>query len=139
MGFLAELNSTHENKNGVIPMLELTASTGVAAVTGVTLVGLLSGLDTGVVIGAFAGAVVFVLSATEFRIWKRVVFFVVAFVLGILTAGFSTAMLSTVIPASVMVEKPIGALVSSATIVWILIAVISKAKNSTFKLKGDGK
>ncbi|MEG2433746.1 MAG: putative holin, partial [Acinetobacter sp.] len=127
------------NKNGVIPMLELTASTGVAAVTGVTLVGLLSGLDTGVVIGAFAGAVVFVLSATEFRIWKRVVFFVVAFVLGILTAGFSTAMLSTVIPASVMVEKPIGALVSSATIVWILIAVIAKAKNSTFKLKGDGK
>lgn len=120
-------------------MLELTASTGVAAVTGVTLVGLLSGLDTGVVIGAFVGAVVFVLSATEFRIWKRVVFFVVAFVLGILTAGFSTAMLSTVIPASVMVEKPIGALVSSATIVWILIAVIAKAKNSTFKLKGDGK
>lgn len=57
-------------------MLEPTTSTGAAtaAVTGVTLVGLLSGLDAGVVIGAFAGAVVFVLSATEFPIWKRLAF-----------------------------------------------------------------
>ena len=122
-------------------MLEPTTSTGAAtaAVTGVTLVGLLSGLDAGVVIGAFAGAVVFVLSASEFPIWKRLAFFIVAFVLGVLTANFSTSVLSTVAPESVTVEKPIGALVSSATIVWILIAVISRAKNPTFNFRGGGK
>ncbi len=40
--------------------------------TGVTIAGVLSGVDDGVLIGAFAGAVIFVLSATEFALFKKV-------------------------------------------------------------------
>lgn len=122
-------------------MLEPTTGVGAAtlAVTGVTLVGLLSGLDAGVVIGSFAGAVVFVLSASEFPIWKRLVFFGISFVLGVLTAGFAASMISTVTPDSVSVEKPIGALVASASVVRILMFIISKSSNPTLNFKGGDK
>ncbi|HCU14677.1 holin [Hafnia phage yong2] len=113
--------------------------TASAALTGVTFVGLLSGVDAGVVIGAFAGAVVFVLSATEFPIWKRLVFFGISFVLGVLTAGFAASMISTVTPDSVVVEKSIGALVASATVVRILMVIISRSSNPTLNFKGGGK
>ncbi|MEG1466318.1 MAG: phage holin family protein [Hafnia sp.] len=122
-------------------MLEPTTGVGAGtlAVTGVTLVGLLSGLDAGVVIGSFAGAVVFVLSASEFPIWKRLVFFGISFVLGVLTAGFAASMISTVTPDSVSVEKPIGALVASASVVRILMFIISKSSNPTLNFKGGDK
>lgn len=122
-------------------MLEPTTGAGAAtlAVTGVTLVGLLSGLDAGVVIGSFAGAVVFVLSASEFPIWKRLVFFGISFILGVLTAGFAASMISTVTPDSVAVEKPIGALVASASVVRVLMFIISKSSNPTLNFKGGDK
>lgn len=104
-----------------------------------TFVGLWSGADAGVVIGAFAGAVVFVLSAAEFPVWKRLLFFIVSFVMGILGAGFTASIIDAFLPDQVVVDKPIGALVAAASVISLLLFIISKAKNPpTLNLKGGG-
>lgn len=96
------------------------------AVTGVTLVGLLSGINAGEAIAASAGAVVFLISATDFPIWKRMLLFFVSIAVGYFASGFAAALLSTILPSSISVEKPIGALVASASAVRVLMLFAAK-------------
>lgn len=109
-------------------MTEPLTGTGAAtaAVTGVTLVGLVSGLDAGEAIAAAAGAVVFLISASDFPIWKRLLLFFVSMVVGYFASGFAAALLTAVLPSSITVEKPIGALVASASAVRVLMLFAAK-------------
>ncbi|EOV3348746.1 phage holin family protein [Edwardsiella piscicida] len=110
------------------------------ALAGVTFVGIFSGADAGVVIAAFAGAVVFVLSAVEFPAWKRIAFGFVSFMMGVIAAGFTASIIDWFLPDQVVVDKPIGALVASACVIWVLMFIISKAKNPPpLNFKGGGK
>ena len=59
-----------------------------------TKVNIYPGLDAGSVIAAFAGAVIFVLSAVDFPIWKRLLLFLVSVVVGVQVAGFTALALS---------------------------------------------
>ncbi|EOV0986254.1 putative holin, partial [Edwardsiella piscicida] len=98
------------------------------------------GADAGVVIAAFAGAVVFVLSAVEFPAWKRIAFGFVSFLMGVIAAGFTASIIDWFLPDQVVVDKPIGALVASACVIWVLMFIISKAKNPPpLNFKGGGK
>lgn len=61
-----------------------TASVVVLGAAGAGFAGLLTGIDLLAAIGAFAGALVFFTTTEELPVWKRVVFFLVSFVMGYL-------------------------------------------------------
>ncbi|EHY2961524.1 hypothetical protein K4B62_004683, partial [Escherichia coli] len=84
--------------------------------------GLYSGMDAGVVIGAFAGAVIFVLSAHDIRLLKRWAYFTVAFAIGILGADFMSSLLSGII-GDREVDRSVGAMFSSAGLVGVLVTI----------------
>lgn len=104
-------------------------STGAAAastVTGITLVSLFGPLDGPTVIGAFAGASIFIASARDFRIWWRLFLGTISFAIGIIAAPFSADLIESVIPHTTSVGTPIGALIASAAVVRILMLLSSK-------------
>ncbi|HGM5575426.1 putative holin [Serratia ureilytica] len=105
-------------------MAEPVGTTGAAttALTGVTVVGLLSGVDSGVLIGAFAGAVIFVMSATEFSWIKKFALFVASLLVGILAAPFAADVITWATPAGIEAHEPVGALVASAIAVRLLMS-----------------
>ncbi|WP_140918197.1 putative holin [Limnobaculum xujianqingii] len=110
-----------------------TSTTATASVlTGATLAGLLSGIDPGVIIAAFAGSVIFVLSAIDFPLWQRAFLFFVSMALGIYGADFVAHIISTILSvplrSQITVSAPVGAAVSSASSVRILM-VFSKKPN----------
>lgn len=125
-------------------MTEPLTGTGAAtaAVTGVTLVGLVSGLDAGSVIAAFAGAVIFVLSAVDFPIWKRLLLFAASIVIGVVASGFAAELMTSLIPGKIVVDKSVGALLASAAAVRVLMLLAVKPSDQTSLLdrfRGGGK
>ncbi|EMW1017629.1 hypothetical protein AAEK50_004562 [Serratia marcescens] len=93
-----------------------------ATLTGVTVAGLLSGVDSGVLIGAFAGAVIFVMSASEFSLLRKLALFVASWLVGILAAPFTAAIITWATPADIEAHAPVGALVASAIAVRLLMS-----------------
>ena len=119
----------------------LTTGTGVAtaAVTGVTLVSLFGPLDGPTVIGAFAGAAIFVASASDFQIWWRLFLGGLSFAVGLIAAPFTASLIEALAPKNASVDMPIGALVASAAVVRILMALSSKDGPSIFsRFRGGG-
>ena len=114
-----------------------TTLTGGAAVAAAT--GWWAGLDSGVVIGAFAGAVFFVISSTELTLKARAGYFFVSFIFGVLCAPYAAKLIALLIPVSVdksgaMMEAPValGALVAAAIAIKVLLAL--STANMTGKL-----
>ncbi|EIV5186963.1 putative holin [Serratia marcescens] len=93
-----------------------------ATLTGVTVAGLLSGVDSGVLIGAFAGAVIFVMSASEFSLLRKLALFVASWLVGILAAPFTAAIITWATPSDIEAHAPVGALVASAIAVRLLMS-----------------
>lgn len=119
----------------------LTTGTGVAtaAVTGVTLVSIFGPLDGPTVIGAFAGAAIFVASASDFQIWWRLFLGGLSFAVGLIAAPFTASLIEAIAPKNASVDMPIGALVASAAVVRILMALSSKDGPSIFsRFRGGG-
>lgn len=119
----------------------LTTGTGVAtaAVTGVTLVSIFGPLDGPTVIGAFAGAAIFIASASDFRIWWRLFLGGLSFAVGLIAAPFAAGLIEAITPHSTAVDLPIGAMVASAAVVRILMALSSKDGPSIFsRFRGGG-
>lgn len=122
-------------------MTEPVTGTGVAtaAVTGVTLVSLFGPLDGPTVIGAFAGAAIFIASASDFRIWWRLTLGALSFAVGLIAAPFTAGLIDAVTPQSASVGMPIGALVASAAAVRALMAFSSKDGPSIIsRFRGGG-
>jgi hypothetical protein len=98
------------------------SSTGAATtLTSFSFFGTLSGLDYGVVFGAFAGAVYYVATAVDLTIPRRVVYFLVSYIAGVLCAGLLGSKLAFLTGYS---GKPLDALVAviiSALVIKILI------------------
>ena len=113
-----------------------------AAVTGVSLLALFPGLDAGAVLGAFAGAAVFVMSSSELTTRRKLAFLALAFVAGLIAAPMASALLATILPDRVQVSAGVGALLASALVIKVLIRLINKADNPAdllSSLKGGGK
>lgn len=122
-------------------MTEPVTGTGIAtaAVTGVTLVSLFGPLDGPTVIGAFAGAAIFVAMAGDFRIWLRLFLGGISFAVGLIAAPFTADLIGKVLPHSKDVDLPIGALVASAAVVRILMWISSKDGPSLLsRFRGGG-
>lgn len=118
-------------------MSEPNSGTGaaVAAVTGVTIVGVFSNLDPAVVVGAFAGAAVFVLSSNDLSNFKKVWMFASSFLAGMFSAEFFAdvieAFLSVLPGKHIEVGDTIGALVGGAVAVRLLMYLIAKSSDPT--------
>lgn len=106
-----------------------TSSTAAIAVTGVGAISLLPGVDAATVLGAFAGAAVFALNSDELSTGKKVAFLALSIVMGCLAAPLAASLLGRVLPAGTEVSHGVGALVASAVLVKLLLALIRLADN----------
>ncbi|QRQ88516.1 putative holin [Cupriavidus oxalaticus] len=106
------------------------STTAALAVTSVGAITLLPGVDAATVLGAFAGAAVFVLNADEMSTPKKLAFLVLSMVAGCLAAPLAAALIAKALPTDTAVSHGVGALVASAVLVKILLALIRLAGNS---------
>lgn len=100
-----------------------------AMITSASVIGVVSGLDAGVVIGAFSGAVVFVLVAADMSLWRKLTMFAVSFLLGIISAEFVAGLVNSVSPVEVKAGAPVGAMIAGAMVVRVLMGLSSDTGN----------
>ncbi len=100
-----------------------------ASLLATILVSLFPGIDAGIAMGAFAGAVVFVLSAKDISNLGKMGYFVVAFIAGIAGATTGTSLLTWLLPSHVVVTPSIGAVITAAISVKLLLWLIGQAGN----------
>lgn len=107
------------------PLSAATATT--VTLTSVTFASLFAGTDAGVYVGAFTGAVVYVLSSQELSRFAQVGYFIASFLLGVLGADFTTAVLGHLLgkylPDGVEIGSWLGATITAAVGVCILISL----------------
>lgn len=107
------------------PVSAVTATT--ITLTSVTFASLFADTPAGVYVGAFAGAVVYVLSSQELSRFAQFGYFIASFLLGIVGAEFTTAVINEVmekwLPDGVAVGNWLGATVAAAVGVGFLIAL----------------
>lgn len=110
-------------------MTEPATTYATTATIGVALLSLFPGVDAAVVMGAFSGAVVFVMASDDLALVKRAVFFVISFVAGCLAARLFATGLRAIVPERVEVSPAVGALIASAIIVRLLLWLIRRAEH----------
>ncbi|MFQ6256129.1 hypothetical protein HB991_13625 [Yersinia mollaretii] len=118
----------------------LTTAGATAVLGGTALVGFWSGLDAEVVLGAFAGTVIFVTSAVEFPIKRRLILSLVSFIIGIITYRPVAAFIIDFLPTGYdRGADAAGALLSAVIAVRLLMAFYGRAGNpgAIFKRGGD--
>lgn len=88
--------------------------------------------DPDIIIGAFAGSIVFVASAVDFMFWTRLMLFTASIFIGITTSSFSSQVLSLVInkilSADLQVPPALGAAISAAAAVRLLMYLSLRPK-----------
>jgi hypothetical protein len=94
-----------------------------AALAGVTFFGVLSGLDYDVVFGAFAGAVYYVATVADLTASRRVAYFLVSYIAGVLCAGLVGSKLAVWTGYSDKPLDALGAVLISALAIKILTFV----------------
>lgn len=109
-------------------MAEPVSSTAITgSIWAVTLLSLFPGVESAVVLGAFAGAVVFVLSSSDLGLLAKAASFVVSFIAGCIGAGFMAGVISALTPSAVQVSTGVGALLAASLAVKLLLWLIRKA------------
>lgn len=117
--------------------LPVSRATETAVVGGATIIGLLSGPDAvDVFIGAFIGSVIFVISAKDYPLLIRVLLCLVSFVVGLISCDFFASLISAFLPGSVSTSRMIGAIVSSAVSVRLLMALTQRASDPDVLRRG---
>lgn len=111
------------------PVTATTSTIANASLLGAILVSLFPGIDAGIVMGAFAGAVVFVLSAHDIRNLAKVGYFVVAFICGMAGAATGTSVLVWLLPERITVTPSVAAVIIAAISVKLLLWLIGQANN----------
>ncbi|ATM78798.1 hypothetical protein CRN79_24515 [Serratia fonticola] len=117
--------------------LPVSRATETAVVGGATLLGLLSGPDAAdVFIGAFIGSVIFVISAKDYTLFIRVLLCFASFVVGVISCDFFASLISAFLPGNVSATRMIGAIVSSAVSVRLLMALTQRASDPDVLRRG---
>lgn len=106
-------------------MSEPLSGTGAAAtaLTGVSLYGLLTGADYGVLFGAFVGATYYIASANDLSHIRRIAYFFVSYLSGVLCSGLVGSYLTH---WTGYADKPLdalGAVIVSALAIKALTAI----------------
>lgn len=103
-----------------------------AGLMGASLFGLATGLDYGVVFGAFAGAVFYVATAVKISRLRLVGYFFTSFTVGVLGAGLVGARLADWTGYRERPLDALGAVLLSALIVKVLTFLNSQDLNGLF-------
>ncbi|HAU8241819.1 phage holin family protein [Citrobacter freundii] len=117
------------------------AAIAAGGLMGASVFGFATGIDYGVVFGAFAGSVFYVATATDISRGRLVCYFLTSFIVGVLGAGLLGSKLAT----AMQYEKPLdalGAVIISALSIKILTFLNGYDLNSLFgmlsRLRGGG-
>ncbi|BBH14527.1 putative holin [Chromobacterium haemolyticum] len=110
----------------------ISTTTTAGALAAAALLTLIPGVDAAVVLGAFAGGAVFVISSSDIGVGKKAVFFVLSFVAGLIAARGVATFVDWLLPEPVEVSNGVGALIASALAVKALLSLISAADNPEF-------
>ncbi|MGL4734378.1 MAG: putative holin [Enterovibrio sp.] len=97
-----------------------SATSATYAVATASMLTLVPGVDPAIMIGAFTGATMFVLSNESSGKIERVGLFVVSFFGGVLCANWVANAASAILPVQMSVNEGMAALISSACVVRIL-------------------
>lgn len=89
----------------------------------------------GMLVGAISGAAIFILSSTEFSRLKSLFLFIASTFAGIVSAPFAAQILSAITPDSVFANESVGALVSSAVVVRVLMMLCNNPSLVLPKIK----
>ncbi|MGL5224445.1 MAG: putative holin [Aeromonas sp.] len=98
----------------------ISSSTATGAVFGLALMSLIPGLDVASVLGAFAGSMVFIVSAEDLGPLRKIALFIASFLAGLLLADLVGGLLATLTPGNLRVSQGVGSLVASALAVRVL-------------------
>jgi len=107
----------------------VSATAASAALATVGVFGWFTGLDYGVVFGAFAGAVFYVTSAVDLPAWRRISYFGVSFLCGLFGAGVAGAKLAGWLNYHDKPLDALGAVIIYALAVQLLTFASNRAKN----------
>jgi hypothetical protein len=113
------------------PVSSTATTATLAAVAGLSM---LPGIDAAVVLGAFAGAAVFVLSSDSLSLVKRAVFFVASFIAGLVAAAGVASLLARWLP--IEASPGVGALLAAALAVKVLLWLIRLADDPAAAVRG---
>lgn len=116
-----------------------TAVAGIA-LTGASIYGLFTSTDYGVVFGAFAGAVFYIATASELSATRRLAYFIVSYIAGVICSGLVGSKLSVWTGYSDKPLDAIGAVIVSALAVKILTFLNDQGVGSLVNLitrRGD--
>lgn len=103
-------------------MNEPLSATTVTALAGTTgFVAWWTNLDVSVVMGAFMGAVFFVISSVDLSRLVRAGYFSVSFFLGIISAPIATEVMSGVLRTQARVPEALGALFAASIAIKLLL------------------
>ncbi len=99
-------------------MSDPISGTGLAggALTGASVYGLLTGTDYGVVFGAFAGTVFYIATAADLSASRRLAYFIVSYIAGILCSGLVGSKLAHLTGYSDKPLDAIGAVTETGTV-----------------------
>lgn len=123
-------------------MHEPVSGTAITSGLGVTtLLSYWAGIPSGVIIGSFAGAVVYVLTNSDVPIFKRLTFFLISFLVGIIGAGYTAKVIEGFTrvwtQSDIHVDHSIGALIAAALAIKVLFNLIAKAKVPNVPTRGN--
>lgn len=124
-------------------MTEPTTATSITAVmSAFSIATIYPNIENGVILGALCGSILLVLTEENISILRRVILFLISFILGIILAEFAVQLIRIVFPSSLQNDIPVsfGALITSAITVKPLLWLIKRIDNpiDIFKfLKGN--
>lgn len=107
----------------------ISATSATSAVATASILTLVPGAEPAVMIGAFTGAVLFIITNDTSGNLQRVSLFVVSFFGGVLCANWAANALSAVLPDSLQVNMGMAALISSACVVRMLQYLMKLTNN----------
>lgn len=103
------------------------------------LMGVSPHFPTGIILGAFAGAVIFVISAHDLSGVHKVLLFCASLTAGILAAPFTATVISELTPTLIVAPPEVGALVASCMAVRLLLTLSIHSSGLLSKWSGGGK
>lgn len=107
----------------------ISATSATSAVATASILTLVPGAEPAVMLGAFTGAVLFIITNDTSGNLQRVGLFVVSFLGGVLCANWAANALSAVLPDSLQVNMGMAALISSACVVRMLQYLMKLTNN----------
>lgn len=104
----------------------VTSTAATVSVASIALLSLLPGVDASVVLGTFAGSVVFVMASDDLSAVKKIGYFFPSFIGGMLSASMVTRLIESVIPATIVVNPGVGALLAATLVVKTLLWLFAR-------------